>query len=595
MNIEFYSDSFLRHQIANVHCGTASNVVVNLEPLKTNIYDMPNPPTGTEPIGVVSSSGNVTVSLVNTNYLDGATPFDIGEPDVLTGTPHDYDAPTHYIYTIGGTKLWYKWYRSTSTSYQNYRYFAMGRADVRSGAASGYTTCNIRYGNYDTIGWCASNSRNDSPIDFDVTTREFVGLYFVQANVIYNDESYDVLIPLFVLQPIGNTNPINWTILNTCRFYTSNIIEGFYELPDYEPTNNNVRRGGRGDGSYGGTRPEEMDVETRNTYYSFGNHTGNGLAFYEISLNAYAKFLNDSYSLNFWVNPQRVMSCMVSCFMLPVSYVGNKSANIQKVYCASSSFDVDESYIIYDRFMSGEFTPVSLGQSGYDDYNDFVNTSASLLLPFVGRVDIDINAIARGELDVRWIIDVYTGNITYWIYTRGMDTEYAVLYACVTGNCAVQMPLSGYNRWNQSGLGMLVGVAAPAVTSYINSDFGNDTRGIFTPMHNPLQDAVAGGIGGLANVATSQVQNMGHVSRAMNFNTNISILGAYECRLDIERLEVVRVEDYRDIAGIPAFNTQKVSSLSGFVKVHSAKWETLSCAQDEKEQIAELFANGVYM
>lgn len=595
MNIELYSDSFLRHQIANVRCGHFANAVVQRDPLVTNIYNIPNPPTGTEPIGVVTSSGRVSLSLINTDYLDGATPFELGNPDIGSSTKH-------YLYTIGGTRFWYIWKKDTADG--RYGYFTFSRADVRSGSESGYTICNLQYDStHSTVGFIASNSNNDGQntlLQLDLQNNEVLGLYFVAGEISYTSgevtSTYNAIIGLLVLNPIGNTNPINWTVPNTPRFYTSNIIEGFYELPDYEPTNNNVRRGGRGDGNYGGTSPEVLDITTRNTYYSFGNHTGNGLTFYEISLNAYAQFLNEAYNFNFWSNPQRIMSCMVSCFMLPVSYVGNKSGNIEKIYCASSAFDVDESYIIYDRFMYGTFTDISLSQSGYDDYNDFVNTSASLLLPFVGRVDIDIHAIARGELSVRWIIDVYTGNITYWIYTRGMDTEYAVLYACVSGNCAAKMPLSGYNPWNQSGLGMAVSVAAPAAKALIGTFHNSEQPSLTQKFYrNPFMDAEVAGIGGAIDLAAKQFSEMGSANRAMNFDSNTSILGQYECRLDIERLEVVRTEDYRDIAGIPAFNTQKVSSLSGFVKVHSAKWETLSCAQDEKEQIAELFANGVYM
>ena len=277
------------------------------------------------------------------------------------------------------------------------------------------------------------------------------------------------------------------------------------------------------------------------------------------------------YGSHIFHDSDKILNAVVSAHILPILYVPT-TANIGRVYLANVTRSVNTAHIITSRLVTGSMGSVDLTNSGYDDFNDFENTTASIYLPFVGRITLDINAIARGIVKVDYIIDLFNGNIGYWIYTQSKDAVYPVLYGTYTGNCAVEIPLCGSGRTGNT-LGKILNAGSQIAAGFAES---------------PAKGAID-----IYNAAQSFSDRTVNKSGANDVNSGCLI--PYQCRLDIERREVIRTEDYADLNGVPAFDTVKISEISGFVKVQTIDLSGITCEQSERDELRRLLEKGVYI
>ncbi len=367
--------------------------------------------------------------------------------------------------------------------------------------------------------------------------------------------------------------------MSPVMFWEKNVFEPIYDYSgSYLPTTGNITIGGRGDGSYPSDPAERPDVDALNLYLSFGSSNGKGLTYYSVLVpDVYAVF-SKIYG-NSYINLETRLKSMIDFFRIP--FVSTAGSNIRMIPVADVEVDLGENHgmaPITARFVEVDFGVFSLANYGWDDFNDFKNTRASLYLPFHGRVSIDINAIARGSIEVVAVCDAYTGNITYWVYTTSMQAPREVLYGVYEGQSAVQIPVA--NTYNPNQMGKIISVGA--------SLGGAVAAGV---TYNPML-AMASAVA-LSKSLTSGEERS--VDRSHAQDTASSATSPLHIRLDIERREMLRTELYREYAGIPAFTTQKLKDLEGFVRIHSADYDGLKCAQSEKETIKAMLEEGVYI
>lgn len=353
----------------------------------------------------------------------------------------------------------------------------------------------------------------------------------------------------------------------------------FNPLPNpdhtYEPTNN-IIIGGRGNGMYPSDAPESPNIGALNTAFSFGSANGEGLCYYETTPWDIRKAYLIIYDRSF-INVEERINAMLDAFKIPFGTADGR-INKQHYWIADVSVYVDLARPITVRFQEFDMGTVDLSQYGWDDWNDFSNTSASLSLPFVGRIDIDIHAIARGSLRVLALADIYTGNIAYWVYTKCMQSNTEVLYGVYEGQSAVQIPLCG--TYNPNRLGKILTASTLAAGGIVSAATGNIAGGLIAT-------------GALINKIPDSFERK--VDKSHAYSSCLAGMSNLQIRLDIERREMLRPEEYREIASIPAFVTLPLGSLTGFVQVHSAEYEGLSCEQSEKEEIMKLLKEGVYI
>ena len=369
----------------------------------------------------------------------------------------------------------------------------------------------------------------------------------------------------------------------TC-FWQENLFNPAPEPEEtYPPTSGNIQIGGTGDGFYPSDPAERPDIANLNSILSFGSSNGKGLTYYSVHSFAeiyeiFAKIYSNSY-----INLETRLKAMVDAFRIPFANTESGAVGQQMTVIPVADVDVHLTstfgmYPILKRYVQVNFGVIDMTQYGWNDWNDFSNTNATLYLPFHGRINVDVNAFIRGSIEIIAVCDTYTGNITYWVYTKPMQAEREYLYGVYEGQSAVQIPIASTYTPNLMGKIMAgVGIATAGIASAAT---GN----------------IAGGIaaaGALAAAAPRSYERSVDTSHMLDSASNA--ISPLHIRLDISRREMLRPEQYREIASIPAFVTERFRDLEGFVRIHSADYSGLKCEQSEKETIKQMLEDGVYI
>lgn len=406
-----------------------------------------------------------------------------------------------------------------------------------------------------------------------------------------NDEdTREIIIAVASVAPTGHTYqevPFEWYV----KAYTEDVFNGVQGyIPEYAPTDNNVHRGGTGGGGYGGTGHPANDfsiyIATRNNDLSGLMNIGTGgLRYYLLSGGLFHKSIAFAYTDQGWRDSNSEMSARrdayIGAFCLPVTphTVTNSVFTLANQSKSITDWGVLSIPLVDRVFTSIEIGTISLADRGWDDFNDFSNTTASIYLPFVGRIDIDINAIARGNISLNAVIDNRNGNIAYYVLTNAMDDDRWILYGVYTGNCAIQVPTCGTYRGNVMDMILNQGTAiASGVMSVATK--------------NPV--GVASSVASIG-MGVRDYFNDVHVNRGGGVDTASASITSLEPTLDLEWRRMLRAENSRSITGIPAYVTAKLNTLNGFVQVADVDVSGLTCEENEANAIRNLLKEGVYL
>lgn len=369
----------------------------------------------------------------------------------------------------------------------------------------------------------------------------------------------------------------------TC-FWQENLFNPVPEPEEtYSPTTGNIQIGGTGDGFYPSDPAERPDITNLNAILSFGSANGKGLTYYSAHsfteiYEVFAKIYSNSF-----INLETRLKAMVDAFRIPFANTDSGAVGQQMTVIPVADVSVHlESlfgmYPILKRYVQVNFGVLDMTQYGWDDWNDFSNTKATLYLPFHGRINVDVNAFIRGSIEIIAVCDTYTGNVTYWVYTKPMQAEREYLYGVYEGQSAVQIPIASTYTPNlmgkiMSNAGIFGGAIAAAATGH----------------------PIAAGIAGASLIATAPSALEQNIDTSHMLDSASNATSPLHIRLDISRREMLRPGQYREIASIPAFVTERLGDLEGFVKVHSADYSGLNCEQTEKEIIKQMLEEGVYV
>ena len=197
-------------------------------------------------------------------------------------------------------------------------------------------------------------------------------------------------------------------------------------------------------------------------------------------------------------------------------------------------------------------------------------TTLQAYLPFVGIVDLDVNEIMDGTLNIKYRIDVLTGSCLARLkVTRGDYTAELYNFA---GNCAVQLPISG---------GSYSGIIANAIGVAGSIGATIATGGAMAPVL----------VGSVVSSATNSHVNVSHSG---SLGSNAGALGIMKPYLIITRPKPAEADSYSKFYGIPSNKTVRLSSCSGFTRVKDIHLEHISRAtDDELNEIESLLKTGV--
>lgn len=348
--------------------------------------------------------------------------------------------------------------------------------------------------------------------------------------------------------------------------------------------NKTTRRGGMGNGSYPNrVNGERMNVAIRNGSTSYGGN-GDGLTYYRLTKSALHAVLNKVFQIGIARDNAYLRQCLVCAYLLPDLTItadtgyGVSVANERVPVGQVEIYDIE--HISQPRNAYYDFTNNEDYSVGWDNYTDFTNTKLTLYLPFVGAVNIDVNACQYSRLSVTYYIDVYNGNIVYWVYTRSYDSPTDTLYGVFSGNCAIQIPLYGVGE-----SGSILG----KVTNNVNA-IATGAAAVMTG--NPRMTVKA--VGDTMSAVESAIPSY-TVERNGTIDTNSVSLQGWRISLKISKPKVLRCDSVQ-LIGLPSYYKARISEIpSGYHVVGAVDVDTVpNATAAEKEEIRRILMGGFY-
>ena len=211
------------------------------------------------------------------------------------------------------------------------------------------------------------------------------------------------------------------------------------------------------------------------------------------------------------------------------------------------------------------------------------NATYSIWLPYIGFRSLKPDDMVNGTIGVVYHIDILTGCVVAYIWTRKEDNIKHVLYT-YSGNMNYNVAFSGAN-----------------FMSMYNQQLAATTSGINNAVQS-VGKALSGDITGAVDLLTGQAQAKRQYETAKpdygrggNGSGNAGIFGIRYPYI-VQCLPIGQVPDnYMSLNGVPSQTYAKLSTLSGYTEIDRVIVNTLTCTEDEQKQIVALLKEGVIL
>lgn len=562
-----YTESYNESPVVTLNCPNMTNRLYSVPDynwaFKTELQDRYHI--------CVFSGGNVNSSFTERDGQGKPTPELIeAASSTYWKIPDVDDTPTdHTIYINNGTKLVYRHVKLNATTNRFYIkdvYFLNGGEYVK-----GNNPYNSMYGYVDY------NSVDIKELHFSVFHCDNFGYRDYDGWAGNYRSSYVFFVRGVMVGSV--TDPL------FCAGLEDNIIT-FSDGDDSAPNkpNKTTNRGGMGIGDYPRRADgERINVAIRNAATTYGGN-GRGLTYYQMTTSALHAVLNKVFQIGIARDNKYLRECLVSAYILPIVDISHESAN--GVSVANERVDVGAvalftlAHITNTKTATYTFTNNEDYSVGWGNYTDFTNTKLTLYLPFYGSVNIDVNACQYSQLKVCYNIDVYNGNIVYWVYTKSVDSDTDMLYGTYSGNCAIQIPLYGVG---ESGtiLGKVTNTVSALATGALAATTGNPRM-------------IARAVDASLNAATDMIPQY-DIDRSGSIDINSTALQGWEIRLKISKPRVLR-EDSVYLIGLPSYYRATIGELpAGYHQVGAIELDSLTTATaGEKEALKKILERGFW-
>lgn len=260
-------------------------------------------------------------------------------------------------------------------------------------------------------------------------------------------------------------------------------------------------------------------------------------------------------------NPMDAIISLHKVFIMPVDagnttiHAGYLDSNVPSAYVTQQYVYADCGYInCYEQF---------------GNVFDYVGTTLSLYLPFIGIVPLNVDDVMRSTIHVIYGCDLFTGAILAQVEIQ-RDGHNAVLYQ-YGGDGAVMYPVSG-SRSSSFLTGLMATLGAAASVAV--------TGGASIPI-------MAAGVGGAIASAQKQVQRSG------GFSGNSGAMGCKVPYLIIERPQTKIASIFPRLEGYPTNYSVVLGNCSNHVVCSSVHVHGITATQPELEMIEEFLRSGV--
>lgn len=327
--------------------------------------------------------------------------------------------------------------------------------------------------------------------------------------------------------------------------------------------------------------------------------------------------INKAITKTFYTN--NPLDVIVSLKKLPfniVDYFGISSTSVpvklgNLANAAATGYKLNGQYTVVDF---GSFTVEPAFGNSFLDYSPY--TYAELIIPFCGSTRIDAALFMGKTLNLKMVVDLYTGACTCYILVNNLCID------SVSGNCAIDIPVTGIQ----------------------SADFQNSVQNAITNVKNARlqikafdrKGAIAAGVvpensltSALGNVVSKIGKNLGNIPAAFADTEQTKVQNEFnlqKANYDLEHVQTpfnsvgsqsaansyveemqARIIIYRPIlsddfdasvyastVGHACMKEGTVSAFSGLT-VGSINVSGINASEQEKQLIQSAFASGVYL
>ena len=272
------------------------------------------------------------------------------------------------------------------------------------------------------------------------------------------------------------------------------------------------------------------------------------------------------------------LASLISLNVFPCSPItsGSEAIKIYKYSCTSASLGANA----FGGKLSKQYKTISFGSIAigemFQSYLDYIGTSFSLYLPFIGEVDIPVAEVMGGKISLEYTIDFCTGTcVANVLCEKGMkiegisvDKQYS--QHSYQGNCACQIPLSSVSY------GSVVGSLINAVSTGLST--GAIGAGV-----SLMKDGLSGGF-------APTIQTKGSITANGGF---CSVLYPY---VTVVRPITAEPDNFQTVMGYPSYMDATLASCKGLCICDNIDLHGVTGATDnEINRIKQMCREGVYV
>lgn len=270
------------------------------------------------------------------------------------------------------------------------------------------------------------------------------------------------------------------------------------------------------------------------------------------------------------------MDTIIGLSIVPVN-VPAGAAQVVTVGNISTGISLTKAAAQYVEVNCGTVSISELRHS-YLDYSPY--TKISLMLPYIGSVDLDIDQLYSkngGNLGIVYHVDILSGACIAFV-TIGGDVigQYA-------GQCAVSIPVTG-NDFTQTIMALGTLVAKGFATGV--------TGGLSAPL---TAASVGGAVTAAANTAVNVASSKPTFQRSGSISGGNGLLSIQKPFVILERPRLCTPGRQNSFTGYPAYITYTLSALSGFTQVQDVHLNDIPATDGELREILQLLREGVIL
>jgi len=242
-------------------------------------------------------------------------------------------------------------------------------------------------------------------------------------------------------------------------------------------------------------------------------------------------------------------------------------------------------YVAEKQWVTINCGSVDIG-SVYDTYLDYAPyTKIHIYLPFIGMQELNADDVAHKVISVKYKIDILSCACIAFI-----SADDRVLYQ-FSGACGYSVPISSTNYSALFGsaidvaisTAMLVSTAGAAAPATAREAAAHEAR------------MVAQTAGAVSSSANAVMNSKPTIKRSGSLGGGSGIIGIQKPYIIFEIPRICKPARQQHFIGYPSFITIQVSGISGYAEFESIILSGVTCTEEERTMLADIFKGGIYV